>query len=52
MLGKDGPDINDHSAQHVLRSLPGVFTALDLICIIYARFKQINPEMDLWIDLS
>jgi tetratricopeptide (TPR) repeat protein len=52
MLGKYGLDINDHSAQHVLRSLPGVFTALNLICIMYVGFKQIQPEMDLGIDLS
>jgi len=39
-------DVNDHSAQHVLRSMPGVFTALNLICIMYVGFKQIQPEID------
>ncbi len=52
MLGRYGLDIYDHSTQHVLRSLPGVFTALNLICIMYTGFKLIQPEMDLGIDLS
>lgn len=52
MLGRFGLDINDHSTQHVLRSLPGVFTSLNLVCIMYAGFKRIQPEMDLGIDLS
>ncbi|MGD0951047.1 MAG: hypothetical protein ABR985_01405 [Methanotrichaceae archaeon] len=46
MLGRYGLDINDHSAQHVPGSLPGVFTALNLICIMYAGFKRIQPKMD------
>ncbi len=52
MLGRHGLDINDHSARHILRSLPGAFTALQLVCIMYAGFKQFEPGMDLGIDLS
>jgi hypothetical protein len=47
MRRRYGLDINDHSAQHVIRSLPGTFTALHLVCIMYAEFKQIQPVMDL-----
>jgi tetratricopeptide (TPR) repeat protein len=53
MLGKYGLDINDPHETHVLRSLPGrTFSALQLVCIMYAGFKRIEPGMDLDIDLS
>jgi len=45
MLGKYGLDINDPQESHVLRALPGrVFSALQLICIMYAGFKRIKQE--------
>jgi hypothetical protein len=45
MLGKYGLDINDPQETHVLRALPErVFSALQLICIMYAGFKRIEPE--------
>ena len=48
MLGRHGLDINDPQETHVLRALPGrVFSALELVCIMYAGFKRIEPGMDL-----
>ena len=53
MLGKYGLDINDPQESHVLRALPGrVFSALQLICIMYAGFKRIEPGMDIGVDLG
>ena len=53
MLDKYGLDINDPQETHVLRALPGkVFSALQLICIMYAGFKKIEPGMDIGVDLS
>ena len=40
MQGQHGLDINDPQETHVLRALPGrTFSALQLICIMYAGFK-------------
>jgi len=53
MLGKYGLDINDPQESHVLRALPGrVFSAMQLICIMYAGFKRIEPGMDIEVDLG
>jgi tetratricopeptide (TPR) repeat protein len=53
ILGKYGLDINDPQETHVLRALPGrVFSALQLICIMYAGFKRIEPGMDIGVDLG
>jgi hypothetical protein len=53
MLGQYGLDINDPQESHVLRALPGrVFSALELLCIMYAGFKRIEPGMDIGVDLG
>ncbi|MDD2755343.1 MAG: tetratricopeptide repeat protein [Methanothrix sp.] len=53
MLGQNGLDINDPNETHVLRSLPGrVFSALELVCIMYAGFKRVEPGMDIGVDLG
>ena len=37
----------------VLRALPGrTFSALQLICIMYAGFKRIDPGMDIGVELG
>jgi tetratricopeptide (TPR) repeat protein len=53
MLGQHGLDINDPQETHVLRALPGrTFSALELVCIMYAGFKRIEPGMDIGVDLG
>jgi hypothetical protein len=53
MLGKYGLDINDPQESHVLRALPGrIFSALELVCIMYAGFKRIEPGMDIGVELG
>jgi hypothetical protein len=47
MLRQHGLDINDPQETHVLRAVPErTFSVLQLICIMYADFKRIEPEMD------
>ena len=52
LKGQDGLDINDPSKIYHLRSLKGDFTALYLVCIMYAGFKEIAPGTDVGIDFS
>ena len=53
MLGQQGPDINDPKETHVLRALPErAFSALELLCIMYAGFKLFEPGMDIGVDLG
>jgi len=53
MLGQHGLDINDPKETHVLRASPGrAFSALELLCIMYAGFKQFEPGMDIGVDLG
>ena len=53
ILGKYWLDINDPQETHVLRALPGrTFSALQLLCIMYAGFKRIEPGIDIGVDLG
>ena len=53
MLGQYGPDIYDPQGTHVLRVLLGrIFSALQLICVMYAGFKRIEKGMDIGVDLG
>lgn len=53
MLGRYELDINDPQETHVLRALPGrAFSALELLCIMHAGFKQFVPGIDIDVDLG
>lgn len=52
MLGRSGLDVNDSTAKYTLNSLPGKFSGLHLVSIMYVGFKQIAPELDGGFDLS
>ncbi len=53
MMGKYGLDINDSQESHVLRALPGrAFLALQLLYIMHAGFKRIEPGMDIGVELG
>jgi hypothetical protein len=53
ILGKYGRDESDPKETHVLRALPGrAFSALELVCVMYAGFKWIEPGMDIGVDLG
>ena len=46
MLGRTGLDINDPGEKYQLKSLPGTFSGLHLLAIMYTAFQQIDPTMD------
>jgi len=53
LKGQHRRDESDPRKTHVLRSLPGrTFSALELLCIMYAGFKRIEPGIDLGVDLG
>ena len=52
MLGMNGLDVNDPTPKYHLKSLPGTFSGLHLVCLEYVSFKQVAPEMDIGFDLS
>jgi len=52
ILGTRGLDINDSTQKYTLRSMPGKFSGLHLLCFEYVAFKQITPGKDIGFDLS
>lgn len=52
LLGQSGLQINDPAKQYKLKSLPGEFSGLHLLSIMYAAFQQIDPTADLEADFS
>ncbi len=52
MLGRSGLDINDPTEKYTLKSLPGKFSGLHLLAIMYTAFRQIDPTMDTGADFS
>jgi len=52
MKGQSGLDINDSEQKHTLASLPGKFSGMHLVSIMYAGLKYLDPNMDAGIDLS
>jgi tetratricopeptide (TPR) repeat protein len=51
MKGQQGLDTNSPDQKYTLRSLPGTFSGLQLVAIMYAAFRQIDPTVDIGIDL-
>ena len=52
MLGRNGLDINDPADTYTLKALPGSFSGLHLLAIMYAAFRQIDPTMDTGADFA
>jgi tetratricopeptide (TPR) repeat protein len=52
LLGRNGLDINDPAQKYTLRSLPGNFSGMRLVSMMYAGFKILAPDKDAGIDLS
>jgi hypothetical protein len=52
MLGEKGFEINDPAQQYQLRSMPGKFSGLQMVCIMYVGFKRIAPELAPSFDLT
>ena len=51
-LGMKGLDVNDSAQKYQLRSLPGRFSGLHMVSLMYAAFKIIEPGQDVGFDLS
>lgn len=52
MKGQSGLDINDPAQKYTLASLPGSFSGMHLVSIMYAGMKALDPNMDPGIDLG
>lgn len=52
MLGANGLSVSDPSACYTLRSLPGEFCGLQLLCYEYVGFKIIDPTVDIGFDIA
>jgi hypothetical protein len=42
----------EQSIKHSLRSLPGDFTGLHLLCMEYVGFKILDPTVDMGFDIA
>lgn len=51
MKGQSGLDINDSTQKYTLTTLPGQFSGMHLVSIMYAAFRTIDPSLDAGIDL-
>lgn len=51
MKGQEGLDTASPEPKYNLRTLPGKFSGLHLVAIMYAAFQQIDPTVDVGIDL-
>ena len=52
MLGRGGLDINNPEKRYSLRSMPGDFSGLQLVSLMYVGMKLFDPKADFGIDLS
>ena len=52
MKGQEGLDINDSTPKYTLATMPGNFTGLHLVSILYAGFKELDPGLDSGIDFA
>ena len=52
LKGQTGLDINDAEAKYTLKSLPGQFSGMHLVSIMYVGMKELDPDTDPGVDLS
>jgi Flp pilus assembly protein TadD len=52
MLGMNGIDVNDPTPKYSLKSLPGEYSGLHLLCLEYVSFKQFAPDQNIGFDLA
>lgn len=51
VAGMGGLDTNSPAQKYSLKSLPGKFSGLQLVCMMYAAFKVFAPDQDIGFDL-
>ena len=52
ILGMSGLDINDPDQKYTLRTLPGSYSGLHLVSMMYTGFKLIDPTVNAGIDFA
>lgn len=52
MRGCGGLDLRSPAKTHTLRTLPGSFSALELLCLQYVGFQGIDSSVDTGLDLG
>lgn len=52
VLGMSGINPNDATKRYKLKVLPGEFSGLQLLCLMYAAFKLIAPDRDTGFDVG
>ena len=52
ILGRSGLDINASDSKYKLKALPGTYSGLHLLSLMYTAFKQIDPSMETGADFS
>lgn len=51
-LGQSGLPVNDPDKKYTLRSMPGEFTALNIVCMMHVGIKKIDPGMGSGFDID
>jgi hypothetical protein len=52
MRGQQGLDINDPDQKYTLSTLPGKFSGMHLVSIMYAGMRAMDPDIETGIDLK
>ena len=52
ILGTRGIDVNNPDSRYTIKSLPGQFSGLHLLCYEYVAFKQFAPDKSIGFDLA
>lgn len=51
-LGQSGLDVNNPNKTYQLRSIPGNYTGLNVVCIMYVALEQVAPGQDVGFDIK
>jgi Flp pilus assembly protein TadD len=51
-LGQSGLDVNNPDKTYRLRSIPGDYTGLHVVCILYAALQQVAAGQDVGFDIK
>jgi tetratricopeptide (TPR) repeat protein len=52
VLGRSGLEIHDPATKYTINSLPGRFSGMHLVCLMYTGSRMIEPDLDCGIDFS
>lgn len=52
LIGMNGIKVNNPEEKYNLKSLPGEFSGLHLLCLEYVAFQKFAPEQNIGFDLS